>query len=331
VDPVTVVNPRAQGESTDGMEYPTLITAGTFWYPAWQRLDPEDVVIHEIGHQFWQGIVGTNEFEHAWIDEGITTFATARVIEEAYRGRFARVESYFGGLVPWTYTDVAWSRDVDGNRLRAYRAEPGRDAPSMPSWRFWPRSASAVTYAKTALWLMSLERMFGWDTLQRGLASAYRDGMFRHPVPDDILTHIASAAGRDLGWFFDAVYRSSATFDYAVDRVVTHRDKGTVDNTVVLRRLGEGIFPVDVVTTFEDGRTVTARWRGEERWHALQYRRDAAVQSVEIDPERVLTLDLNYTNNSWTRDPAGAAVSRAWSLRWLVWLETVLLTYAFFA
>jgi hypothetical protein len=331
VDPVTIVNRRAQGDSTDGMEYPTLITGGTFWNQAWRHLDPEDVVVHEIGHQFWQGLVGTNEFEHAWMDEGITTYATARVIDEAYPRRFARVETYFGGLVPWTYTDVAWSREIDGNRLRAYRAQPGRDAPSTPSWQFWPESAGAVTYAKTALWLMSLERMLGWTTVQAALASAYQQGMYRHPAPDELFHHFSSAAGLDLNWFFDAVYRSSATFDYAVDRVVSQDTGGAVESTIVLHRLGEGVFPVDVVTTFDDGQSISARWHGGDRWHTLRYRREARVRSVEIDPGRVLTLDLDVTNNSWTAAPDGPEVSRDWSLRWLMWLETVLLTYAFFA
>ena len=53
-------------------------------------------------------------------------------------------------------------------------------------------------------------------------------------------------------------------------------------------------------------------------------------RSVEVDPDRVLLLDLNYTNNSWTSRPRAAAASGKWALRWLTWLEDVLLTYAFF-
>ena len=87
VDPVTTFNPDAQGEGTDGMEYPTLITAGTHWYNAWPDSWLEEVTIHEAGHQFWYGVVATNEFEHAWMDEGINTYATARVMQEAFPGQ----------------------------------------------------------------------------------------------------------------------------------------------------------------------------------------------------------------------------------------------------
>jgi len=52
---------------------------------------------------------------------------------------------------------------------------------------------------------------------------------------------------------------------------------------------------------------------------------------VEVDPDRVLLLDLNYTNNSWTAQPHAAAAADRWTLHWIAWLEQVLVTYAFFS
>ncbi len=73
---LTIVDPAYQSDA-DGMEYPTLITAGTKWLLPREVTysGPEEVVIHEAGHQWWYGIVGNNEFEDAWLDEGINTFA----------------------------------------------------------------------------------------------------------------------------------------------------------------------------------------------------------------------------------------------------------------
>ena len=59
----------------------------------WRRATrpiPKDVTVHEAGHQFWYGIVATNEFEHAWMDEGLNTFSTARVIEQHVRAELLR-------------------------------------------------------------------------------------------------------------------------------------------------------------------------------------------------------------------------------------------------
>jgi hypothetical protein len=331
VDPVTIVNRRAQGDETGGMEYPTIVTAGTRWSNSWRFFEPEDTVVHEIGHQFWQGVVGNNEFEHAWLDEGLTSYVTGRLMTESYPNRFVVVGRYFGGLVPWVYLDVPLSRDVHSNYLLGYRSAPDWDAPSKPSWQYAPVSLGPVTYAKPALWLMSLERMFGWDMVQRTLSAFYARSTFRHPKPDELFAIASSMAGRDLGWFFDAVHRSAATFDYAVDGVIDADEGENIESRVVVRRLRDGVFPVEVRTTFDDGWSASERWDGRDHWRAFTYRRSARVRTVEIDPERILTLDLNYTNNSWTAEPRGAEVSRAWALRWMTWLQTVLVTYAFFA
>src|SRR5262249_39127160 len=73
---ITIVDPAYQS-GAGGMEYPTLFTAGTRWLAPAQVTTPEGVTVHEAGHQFWYGIVGNNEFEDAWMDEGFNTFSTA--------------------------------------------------------------------------------------------------------------------------------------------------------------------------------------------------------------------------------------------------------------
>ena len=332
VDPVAIVSPGWQGESTGGLEYPTLFTAGTRWFAPWMGTQPESVTIHEAGHQFWYGAVATNEFEHAWMDEGLNTYSTARALAEGYPPQFVTVERYFGGLGFWAYTDAPWSRDIDGNRLNAFRPVASFDDQSTPSWKYWPGSASAITYNKTALWLATLEKMLGWPTVQKILATHYARGTFRHPTPDEFFAIANEVSGRDLTWFFDAVHRSSATFDYAVEQV-TENGVGPTPflSTVVVRRLGDGIFPVPVRVRFDDGTETVEAWDGRDRWHAFTYRKTARVATVEVDPERVLLLDLNYTNNSWTARPRAAEAASRWAWRWLTWAQDLLLTYAFFA
>ncbi len=70
------------------MEYPTIFTCGSRYFNPEGGGSPEGVTVHEAGHQFWYGIVGNNEFEHAWIDEGFNTFSTARTMEAAFGQSF---------------------------------------------------------------------------------------------------------------------------------------------------------------------------------------------------------------------------------------------------
>jgi hypothetical protein len=282
------------------------------------------VTIHEAGHQFWYGIVATNEFEHAWMDEGLNTYSTARAMAEGFPWRFATVERYFGGLVPWTYMDVRWSREIDGSRLNAFRPVAAFEAQATPTWRYWPGSASAISYNKTALWLATLERMLGWQTVQRILATHFERGAFKHPAPEHFFAIANEISGQDLTWFFDAVHRGSAAFDYGIGDVI-----GT---TVVVRRYEDGVFPLTVRATFENGSTADMGWDGRDRWRAFTFpAASGRLVAAQVDPDRVLLLDVNYTNNSWSARPRAADASRRWSMRWLTWLQQLMLTYAFFA
>lgn len=331
VDPVTPVNPDVQGGSTGGMEYPMLFTAGTRNWAPLNGLQPESVTIHEAGHQFWYGIVATNEFEHAWMDEGFNTYSTARVIDEGLPKQFVAVERYFGGFVPWAVADAPWSRAIDGNRLNAYRPVATSDVQSTPTWQYWPGSASAISYNKTALWLATLERYLGWATMQRIMAAHFERGAFRHPTPEGFFAIANEVSGQDLTWFFDATVRSSAAFDYAVAQVTNTAAGDGFESVVVVRRLAEGVFPLTIRRTYADGSSDTAAWDGRARWQALTTRGASRIVRVEVDPDRILMLDLNYTNNSWTATPQGPLAARRWSLRWIGWLQEVMLTYAFFS
>jgi hypothetical protein len=313
---ITIIDPAYQS-GAGGMEYPTLFTAGTRWLAPRGVTTPEGVTVHEAGHQFWYGIVGNNEFENAWMDEGFNTFSTARAIAQVYDPNYLAIR-YFGGFVPWVFRDIALSRETEGNRLVGYRRDAESDVQSTPSFRYFPSTGGSITYNKTALWLNTLERWLGWPTLQRIMATHFDRWKFRHPKPDDFFAIASEQAGRDLTPFFDQTYRSSNVFDYGVQDL---REK-----SAIVRRFGEAIFPVDVLITFEDGTQRTERWDGTDRWKAYTY--DAAIRSVQVDPNRVLLLDIDYTNNSRTRTPAGGRAATKWAAKWMVWLQDCLLTWA---
>ena len=91
------------------------------------------------------------------------------------------------------------------------------------------------------------------------------------------------------------------------------------------------MFPVDVRVTFDDGSSRVEHWDGRDEQRTFEYARAPAIAAVEIDPDRVLRLDVHRTNNSWSAHSHGAHAARAWSLRWLVWFQHALMDYAFFA
>ena len=97
---MTLVDPSPGAGGASGVEYPTLVFCGTnyaynFWPAKGLLREAEIVTVHEFGHQFWYGLVGSNEFEEAWLDEGFTTYSTAKVMELGY-GRDASFIDFLG-------------------------------------------------------------------------------------------------------------------------------------------------------------------------------------------------------------------------------------------
>jgi hypothetical protein len=325
---LTIVDPVFQSDS-GGMEYPTLFTAGTRWWSPPLSNDPEYVVIHEAGHQFFYGMVANNETERAWMDEGFNEYADARVRSVAFPVRYHE-QRFFGDFVPWLFTDIALKRATDGNWMNAYRRGGDRDTLSTPTHRLWPGTHQALSYHKTALMLHTLERRLGWDTMRKVMATYFDRWKFKHPQPEDFFNVLIEVSREDFAWFFDQMYRSSNTFDYGIEAFASEKAGDTYRTTVVARRLQAGQFPVDVLVTFTNGEQARERWDGLARWQ--QYTIDKPVQavSVVVDPERVLLLDTNYTNNSRALEPATEDAASKWSLRWMVWMQDLLMTYAFF-
>ena len=359
-DHITIVDP-AWRSSSGGMEYPMFITAGTRWLAPASTDGPEEVTVHEAGHMFFQSGVGNNEMEHSWIDEGLDTYATARVMEQEFP--FVRELRFFGGFVPWPQTDVPWDRVIHGDRIAGYRAAARSDVQATPTFRYWPGTGGAITYNKSALYLHTLERHLGWDVVRRGMADFYRQWKFGHPKPNDFFDAMNGAAGEDLGWFFDQVHGSSAVFDYGIAALSSrnaagrgwfddgrYRDEsggrasadvgnGGVDSgaaswyesLVTVRRYGDGIFPVEIVVEFADGTSERRRWDGQAQWTYYRFVRPSRAVTATVDPDRVLLLDIDFTNNSrTTRSRAGEAAAK-WTLAWIVWVQDLLLTAGFLA
>jgi hypothetical protein len=355
---LTLVDP-AWGSRTGGMEYPTLFTGGTRKFAPQGGGMPEGVTIHETAHQFWYGLVGNNEFEAAWLDEGLVTYSTMRALEQAYPPRVL-VRRYLplpGGSSRDPGAFALRFPEIELDRwsglMRGYRSKPVTSAPTEATYLHFPAAARAVSYGKTSLWLLTLERYLGWETLQRILSTFFERYRFDHPTPDDFLAVVDEVADVDLGWFFDQVLGDDVTFDYGVasatsrpvsaegwverdgelvyqgppedpDAAALHRSE------VVVRRYGGGWFPVDVLLVFEDGHQIRRRWDGRARWWRFEVEHPARLAYAEIDPDDLLMLDVRRINNSRQREPQARLPAVKWGSKWMIWLQDFLATFTFF-
>jgi hypothetical protein len=350
---LTIVDPPSNSE-TGGMEYPMLVTGEARWPTLAGNRLAEANTLHEVGHQWWYGAVASDEVEDAWLDEGLNTYTHKRILAMVY-GPTTYEKRYFHGLLPYRFAGVHTAQPTDGaDAYDGFRSPLKREPLGTPSFRGDERIYYLNAYGMGSRIVVTLERRLGWERWRRVLATYADRFWFRHPKPRDFFALASEVGGEDLGWFFDQVYGTADVFDYAVERVVTRKIRAprgysidgpapswsagapapgnpAFESTLDIRRWGEGVFPVRVRVTFEDGSIVDEDWDGRARWTRLRYLKPSAVTRVEVDPERILVLDINSANNSWTRNPRSGAAAARWTAKWAVWLQSVLELAAFFA
>ncbi len=337
---LTLVDPPWGARGAGGMEYPTFITCGTSLVAPRAVQSPEGVTVHEFGHQFFYGLLASNEFEEPWLDEGFNTYMTARVLQSAY-GANHPVLSLFGFSIA---LGIDIHHPLDSNRR--YFAMATADHPAAPSWRYKNRTVySALVYSKTALVLATLERLMGTPMMDKALRLYAERWRLRHPTTKDFLAAVNDATGRDWAWFFDRTFFSSGAVDYAVEEATSvkakpprglfERDGRFLDqppartakasgyeSVVTVVRKGEVALPVEIVLRFEGGSTHRFSWDGEARWTRFRVKGPRLLEAV-VDPEEKILLDLDRTNNGRRLEADPRAASR-WTARTVFWTQNLL-------
>jgi len=303
---LTVVDPEPDS-AAGGMEYPTFITGDSSWFEPDGFKLIEIVVEHEFGHQYWYGMVATNEFEDAWMDEGINSYTEAKVLDSIF-GRKTSMINIAGATL-----------GEPGEQRLSYIGVADLDPMAQKAYEYYSfNSYGGITYGKTASVLLTLEGIIGEDTMQKAMHTYFMKYRFTHPDKEDFLKTIEEVSGKDLRWYFNqAVYRSQV-LDYEVLKVdsfptnwyqsdkekKTQEQQGGKNNTVYqsyvsVHRKGDFVMPIDVEIKFDNGETVREHWDGQSRWTRFSYQKKAKVVSAEIDTDHTVHIDRNNLNNSY--------------------------------
>ncbi|GEO07680.1 M1 family metallopeptidase [Segetibacter aerophilus] len=273
-----------------GMEYPmaTLIkNAGI------------GTAVHEWMHSWYQGMMGTNESLHPWMDEGFTTYAEERVMAQLRQKKAfeqdASYDSYYK-LVKSGFAEPMTTHSDHYSTNYAY----GQNA-----------------YSKGAVFMAQLGYITGDKVRDQILHDYYRQWRFKHPNPNDFIRVAEKASGMQLQWYREYWVNTTKTIDYAIDSLWEDGAK----TKIRIRRIGEMPMPIDVQLTFKDGskelhyipldlmlgekpvedasisRTVHQEWRWTHPNYVFETTRKLLdVTQVEIDPSERLA-DINKRNN----------------------------------
>lgn len=280
---LTIVDVPGEAQGAGGMEYPMLVTAGTLLPSGGLQSERADrllemVIVHEIGHQWWQSVVATNEAEEPWLDEGFTDYSTRRLLDLVYGADSSVID--FAGL-RLGYLDM---------RRAEYLTSP-----QTPMYgRAWELGAYEVaTYAKPVLALTTLERTLGEQTMLAIMSNYYQRYRFSHPTTADFRTVAEELSGQELAWFFDGLVYGEDVVNYTVTE--------TGEHSVTVARRGELVVPTEVLVTFADGSAILEPWSGQEAEVTFTYPDRPLVWSAEVDPGRKVVVDLRWADNGLSR------------------------------
>ena len=329
---VTVVDPPHGGLAAGGMEYPTFITAGTMWWVFDGLKLPEAVVEHEFGHQYWYGMVATNEFEEAWLDEGINQYTECKVMDALY------------GRDVDTLNTRAATASERGTDHSSYIGVAELDPMTRRGWQFLNfNSYGGISYSKTAVVLLTLEHIIGEQKVREAQHVYFERYRFKHPTADDFMNTVNEVAGQNLDWYWNQAVRGTQVLDYSIlsarsvradwaDKNAPKKEKkGKTEyiSSLVVHRKGDFVFPVTLQVKFDNGETIREHWDGQDRWRRYTWQKKAELISAEIDPDHAILLDRDRFNNSWRRDSDSRATRKIagywmlltqWFAQLLAWL-----------
>ena len=319
---ITLVDPEHDSAAA-GMEYPTFITGETSWWMPKGLYFPEVAIEHEFGHQYWYGMVATNEFEDAWMDEGINSYTEVKVLDSVLGPRTS-----FVNLWGTTWGDGESRR---GGYIRVADLDPN----ARNGWEYVNYDSYAgISYGKTASVLLTLEGIIGEDTLRQAMHTYFMRYRFTHPTKEDFLKTIEEVSGKNLRWYFDQAFYGSEVLDYEVlkakstpvdwykENFKEKKSETEYSSEVVIHRKGDFVMPVEIAVVFDNGDKVREQWDGKDRWIRYTYAKKAKLASVEIDPDHKIYLDRNNFNNSNLVEGDGKA-ARKLANYWTFFMQLV--------
>ncbi|MCQ8239784.1 M1 family metallopeptidase [Rhizosaccharibacter radicis] len=281
----TAINVGGHGA---GMEYPGMAFDGIkdegrelFW-----------ITTHELGHNWFPMVVGTNERRNGFMDEGFNTFIDVYQSDDFNRGEWG----------PKRDAEYAPGQGTPAEQIANLLRDPNAPTLLEPTDLVTERYRHPVTYFKSAFGLTLLrEQILGPDRFDPAFRRYIAAWAFKHPTPDDFFRLMNSEAGEDLSWFWRGWYAENARFDIGIARIVPVEGDPRRGTQIELHNNGSLVLPEHVAVHLDDGTTrsitlpVEAWMKGNVATITLPG--GVPVRSVTLDPDRVLP-DTNRDNDT---------------------------------
>jgi len=269
---------------TGGMEYPGMIfnsykeIKARLWF----------LIAHEIGHNWFPMIVGSNERRYMWQDEGFNTYVNY-IANDLFNNKEYQTDA--------AYFDKSFFASRDYMQFMQYKDPLMTVSDAMDAeqhYQFYGKTAYGLNLLRTVV--VGKER---FDYAFRKYTEAWA---FKHPTPYDFFHCINNAAGEDLNWFWKEWFFTTAKLDQTITAVSYIDNDPSKGALITIDNKGKMVLPVILKIIQTNGREETVQlpveiWQRGGSW-VYKYPSVNKISKVILDPENVLP-DMDRKNNEW--------------------------------
>lgn len=187
-----------------GMEYPNVTVIGSVGSAS----TLQTVIVHEVGHNWFYGMLGSNERTHPWMDEGINSYYEKRV------------ESFLNTNKENEKNNTKFSSDYIQKQIYPILYSERKDLPAGdPAADFTSLGLGGIVYEKNAMLFAMLEAYLGTSLLDSCMQQYFKIWSMKHPTPNDIKEIFEQVTNKDLSWFFNTAIHSAEPIDFTITKV----------------------------------------------------------------------------------------------------------------
>lgn len=271
-----------------GMEYPNVTVIGN----ASSKEQLEVVIVHEVGHNWFYGMLASNERVHPWMDEGLNTLNEMRYIKTKYPNN-TQTSDMLGGAAEVIHLEHLSHSDMSELMYRI-SAGLGIDQPiELTSEEYTSGNYGGIVYGKTGLVFTYVKDYLGEELFDECMRTYFDRWQFKHPQPNDLRVVFEEVTKKDLGWLFDDIIPTTKQIDYKIAKV-KETDEGTA---VTVKSVGQvdGPIRVDAYSFNNLRKTIWVEPGNKKQTIVFE---ETNLDEIKIDGP-LLTPEVNRNNNYW--------------------------------